>query len=227
MREWVSQNEALRARAERAGRNTIDGKERFMPRMAFDLRDGPAQSISLALLHMKALEQSGRVEGTAARVSNALSKALREVWYISASLMMPEVKELSFKDALVFVFEGHGRRTQMAVHHDLSDELPTCPPEYIKIFAARFVQVCLDGLSPHAGTTHPHVCVHRDGAAVVLEIKGWCHDAATENTTAQSIQLGLAGIWDQIESIGGTITVVNGPAGDVYLAARLPFSPVA
>ncbi|MFD0463305.1 sensor histidine kinase [Microvirga aerilata] len=227
LRELLRQNEALRARAERAGRNTIDGNERFMPRMAFDLRDGPAQSISLALLHMKALEQSGLVEGNAALVSNALSKALRDVWNISASLMMPEVKELSFKDALGFVIEGHGRRIQWAVHHDLSDELPTCPPEFIKIFAARFVQVCLDGLSPHAGTTRPHVCVRRDGAAVVLEIKGRCHDAGTENTTAQSIQLGLAGIWDQIESIGGTITVVNGPTGDVYLAARLPFSPEA
>jgi signal transduction histidine kinase len=227
LRELLRQNEALRARAERAARNVIDGNEQFMPRMASDLRDGPAQLISVALLHMNALEQSGTIEESAAIARNSLSKALRDIWNISARLMMPEIKELSFKDALVFVVQDHMRRTQRTVQYDFSDGLPACPPAFIKIFAARFLQICLDGVSSHAGAAHTLVCVRRDGAAVVLEIKGWCCDVATENTTEQSIQLGLAGIWDQVESIGGTITVVNEPTGDVYLAARLPLSPDA
>jgi signal transduction histidine kinase len=224
LRELLRQNEALRARAERAARNVIDGNEQFMPRMASDLRDGPAQLISVALLHMNALEQSGMATGSAAIVRNALSKALRDIWNISASLMLPEIKQLSFNDALVFVVQDHTRRTQRVVQHDLSDGLPLCPPDFVKIFAARFLQVCLDGVNSQAGTTHTLVCVRQDGDAVVLEIRGWCHDDAAANTSEQSIQLGLAGIWDQIESIGGTITVENGPTGDMYLAARLPFS---
>ncbi|MGF9759509.1 hypothetical protein AAII07_30380 [Microvirga sp. 0TCS3.31] len=227
LRELLRQNEALRARAERAARNVIAGNEQFMPRMASDLREGPAQSISVALLHMNALEQTGMTGGSAAIVHHALSKALRDIWNISASLMMPEIKDLSFKDALVFVVQDHMRRVQSAVQHELSDGLPACPPEFIKIFAARFLQVCLDGLSARAGTTHTLVCVRRDGAAVVVEIRGWCRDDATTNTTEQSIQLGLAGIWDQIESIGGTISMESRPTGDVYLAAHLPFSPEA
>jgi signal transduction histidine kinase len=225
LRELLRQNEALRARAERAARNVIDGNEQFMPRMASDLRDGPAQLISVALLHMNALEQSGEIGGSAAIVRSSLSKALRDVWNISARLMAPEIKELSFKDALVFVVQDHMRRTQMAVQHDLSDGLPACPPDFIKIFAVRFLQICLDCLSSHAGAAHTLVCVRQDGAAIVLEIQGWRYDDAADNTTEQSIQLGLAGIWDQVESIGGTITLVNGPKGDVYLAARLPVSP--
>jgi signal transduction histidine kinase len=223
LRELLRQNEALRARAERAARNVISGNEQFMPRMASDLRDGPAQSISVALLHMNALEQSGKANDSAAIVRNALSKALRDIWNISASLVMPEIKELSFNDALVFVVEDHMRRSQRVVQHDLRSELPACPPDFIKILAARFLQVGLDGVSAQESTAHTLVCVRRDAGDIVVEIRSWCHDDA-ENTTERSIQLGLAGIWDQIESIGGTISMADQPAGDVYLAARLPFS---
>jgi len=224
LRELLRQNEALRARAERATRHVIDGNERFMPRMASDLRDGPAQLISVALLHMNALEQAGMAEEKAAVIRNALSKALKDIWNISASLMMPELKDLSLRDTLVLIVQHHARKTKGAVQHDISDRLPACPPDFVKIFAARFLQVSLDGLNPHAGG-NTHVCVRQDGAAIILEITGWIRDQSGGNTTEQSIQLGLAGIWDQIESIGGRITLRNDPAGTMYLAAYLPLAP--
>jgi signal transduction histidine kinase len=224
LRELLRQNEALRARAERVSRNVAEGNERFMPRMAADLREGPAQSITCALLHLNALERSGAGGGDMALIRGTLLKALADIWNVSASLTVPEVQGLSLKDALLSVVQDHERRTRRMVARNLSDHIPESTPEFIKICAVRFIQVCLDGVDQHCGAQDLRVCAEYDGTAVTLEMTGKHHDSRVK-ATERSIQLGLAGLWDQIESIGGTITVMNEPAGALCLIARLPLAP--
>ncbi|MBM6582459.1 hypothetical protein ILT44_19835 [Microvirga sp. BT689] len=224
LRELLRQNEALRARAERVAWNVVEGNDRFMPRMAADLREGPAQSITSVLLHMNALERSGAGGGDLALIRGTLLKALADIWNISASLTLPEVRDLPLKDALLFVVQNHERRTHRKVERNLSDQMPASAPQFIKICAARFIQVCLDGIDQHCGAQGLQVCAEYDGTAVILKITGQRHNSSQVSTTEQSVQLGLAGLWDQIESIGGTITVMNEPVGALCLIARLPLA---
>ena len=46
LKELLRQNEVLRARVERSGQGGPDANAGFMPRVALNLRDGPAQSMA-------------------------------------------------------------------------------------------------------------------------------------------------------------------------------------
>lgn len=77
--ELLKQNEALRSRVERAARNATEDNEKFIRRLGYDLHDGPAQLIGLALLRLDALNLSGHDGDNLATIRGALSDAVSDI----------------------------------------------------------------------------------------------------------------------------------------------------
>jgi len=74
--------------AEERGRTAIDLQERERVRIAFDLHDGPAQTMSAALLQVRMLQdvEEGRLHGRLDELRSTLATALDEIYGLIESL---------------------------------------------------------------------------------------------------------------------------------------------
>ena len=222
LKELLRQNEVLRARVERSGRNRTDGNTGFMPRVAMNLRDGPAQSISLALVQLNTLHQQASTGTELPAVRDALAKALCEIWDICAGLQLPEIKSLSPADAVQKIVSDHEDRSRMSVDCRIDIPAPRDIPDFIKICAARFVQVCLDSTDRDDAIGSAVVSACSDSAALQVAVTADAPASGDLESVENAVHLGLSGLWDQIESIGGTIAVEAEANQRICLMAWLP-----
>jgi signal transduction histidine kinase len=224
LKELLRQNEVLRARVERSGRDRTGSDAGFMPRVALNLREGPAQSVSFALMQLHNLERDGSTGTELAVVRDALSKALCDIWDICAGLQLPELENLSPAEALQKIARDHARTSRMAVDCSIDIPKPCAIPEFIKICASRFVQVCLDSTDRDDTIRSAIVSAHSDSTALQVEVIAEAPASGDLDAVENALQLGLSGLWDQIESIGGTIAVEAEPDGTMCLRAWLPLA---
>ena len=225
LKELLRQNEVLRARVERSGRDLTDSDAGFMPRVALSLREGPAQSVSFALMQLNNLDRDAPIGAELPAVRAALSKALCDIWDICAGLQLPELKSLSPAEALQKIARDHAQTSRMAVECRIDIPKPCAIPEFIKICASRFVQVCLDSTDRDDTIRNAIVSACSDAAALQVAIIAEAPASGDLEAVENALHLGLSGLWDQIESIGGTIAVEAEPDGTMRLRAWLPFEP--
>lgn len=224
LKKLLRQNEVMRARIERSARHARDGNEGFMPRVASDLRDGPAQAITLALFHLTHHDSKCPPSEELVTARNALAKALRDLWNISAGLLLPEVKNLPLADALRLIVQDFERRTQTALDCTINIPNPRDVPEFIKICASRFVQVCLDSTSQlgHGGIVLVSAC--SDSIALRVEVVAEYTIGGDATAVENAVQLGLTGLWDQIDGIGGQIVVEAASSREIRFRTWLPLA---
>jgi signal transduction histidine kinase len=218
--DLLQQNQSLRARIERAARNATEDNERLMRRLGYDLHDGIAQLIGLALLRLDRLQRSKRDNDNLSKIQKALSDALTDIRNVCRGLLLPEVKDLTLAEALMFMVRHHERRTGTKVSCDVSG-LPKEAPQFVKISLCRFVQEGLNNAFKHAGGKGQEVRALWDGKAVTIEVADEGPGLKLSDEAMGGVRLGLAGLRDRIESIGGTMSVKSTPGAGTRLAACL------
>ncbi|MBJ6124353.1 hypothetical protein [Microvirga splendida] len=222
LKELLRQNEVLRARVERSGRHLDDGDAGFMPRVALNLRDGPAQSISFALMRLNNVGRDAPDGAELQAVRGALSTALCDIWDICAGLQLPEVSNLSPADAVRKVARDHEQKSRMNVDCRIDIPRPCAIPAFIKVCASRFVQVCLDSTDRDDTIRNATISARSDSAAFHIDMTADAPASGDLEDIENALRLGLSGLWDQIESIGGTIAVEAQSGGTMRLKAWLP-----
>jgi signal transduction histidine kinase len=221
--ELLEQNRALRLRVERAARNATEDNERFIRRLGYDLHDGPAQLIGLALLRLDALSPAKGDSENLATIRNALSDALTEIRNFCAGLLLPEVQGMTLHEALLHVARDHERRTRTAVLCSIS-ELPADAPQFMKICLCRFVQEGLNNAFRHADGKGQRVSARQEGRNIMIEVADEGPGMCLQNAAGVRVRLGLTGLMDRIESIGGTMMVTSTPGAGTRLTACLPMT---
>jgi signal transduction histidine kinase len=221
--DLLRQNETLRSRVERAARKATEDNERFIRRLGYDLHDGPAQLIGLALLRLDALSLTGDNGDNLVAIRSALSDALGDIRDFCAGLLLPEVQGLTLREALLFIARDHERRTGSVVRCDITD-MPVNSPQFVKICLCRFIQEGLNNAFRHAGGEGQQVFAHWDLKTITIEVVDEGPGMRAPDKGGERLRLGLTGLWDRIESIGGAMTVESTPGEGTRLTARLPLT---
>jgi signal transduction histidine kinase len=226
--QLLRQHDELRGRVEQASRHATEDNERFLRRLGADLHDGPAQMISLALLRLDSLCSAAPQGGRARRmeqdlqtIRGALTDAMNDVRNLCAGLCLPEIEKLSLKDALLSSVGDHERRTRTSVLRSLSD-LPVTVPHFVKICVYRFIQEALSNAFRHAGGKGQRVAAWAEGDMIVVQVEDKGPGLSTPEGPPGHVRLGLTGLWDRIESLGGVLEVTSRPNEGTRLTARLP-----
>lgn len=216
LQSLLVQNSALRLRVQRASRRSAAFNESYLRRIAADLHDGPAQLLALASLRMdsRAIASSGvdhqerekEVEAIKAR----LDEAMREIRGICSGLVLPEIEAASLSETLNLAVSAHEQRTGTVV--ELSGEQPAlnlAAAEKICIY--RFVQEALNNAFRHAGGRGQTVAVTTIPGRLTVTVS----DAGPgfDASKARPDRLGLAGLRERVESIGGQFTLASSEAG--------------
>jgi signal transduction histidine kinase len=229
--ELLGQNEALHERVQRAAGRTVALNERFLRRISAELHDGPAQDLGLALLRLdQALvtctgcEEASSLDGAStatADIREALNRAMREVRAISAGLGLPPVGELSVPETLARAVRAYEARTGTRVSQQVG-HVPEQAPLPVKIAIYRVVQEALNNAYRHAGGAGQELRVRGADGFLIVEVtdKGPGFDG--ERALRQEGHLGLVGMRERVESLGGRFFIESGPGRGTRVSAHFP-----
>ena len=223
------QNAALAERVKSAAARKTETDELLLKRVAQDLHDGPAQDVSLALLRVGSLSAPG-ADGESSDdadiglMKTALSSALREIRQISAGLRLPELEQLAPSEVVKKAARDHEDKTGNEVRVSLSDEIPPVDlPTKIALY--RVTQEALNNAYQHAGVSEEEVRVSIEGNEVRLEV----HDrgsgiAGAKPARTGHLSLGIRGMRERIEMLGGRLEISEGSDGGTVVLAVLPLA---
>ncbi len=210
----LAQNSSLRQRVQRASRRATAINERYLRRIGADLHDGPAQLVALAALRMDSpvlvdpATSSTLREAEIAGIHKTLGEAMREIRGICNGLVLPQIEAQAIADILRLAVAEHERRTDTKVLLTLPERLPELgTSEKISIY--RFVQEGLNNAYRHGKGKGQQVKATTKGGKLLVEVL----DAGPGFDPARSEGLGLAGLRERIESIGGQFETLSGPGG--------------
>ncbi len=225
--DLLDQNRQLHERVRRAAASVAGLHERLLRRIGSELHDGPAQDVSLALMQMDmavAQNENGapRESRTAllTGIQSALQNALAEMRGIAAGLALPQLAALGPAELFEHAARAHEKRTHTRVElelHDLPAELslPT------KITAYRLVQEALTNSFKHAGGAGQRVCAQgsREGLSIEIRDQGPGFDSSQAIDSGD--HLGLVGMRERVESLGGTFEIESQPGLGTTVKALL------
>ena len=229
----LSQNEQLHERVRRAAARTTALNERFLHRVAADLHDGPGQGLALALMRMEALADvcstcpasvaEGRTVGDDFRtLHTALQSALSDLRAISGGLRLPEIDQLSLAETVRRAVRDYERKSGLVVPL-AADDVPAGAPLPVKITLFRLLQESLANGFRHGGASDQRVGVRRSNGQLVVEVadsgKGFDPRAMVADG-----HLGLAGMRERVEILGGTFSVQSAPGKGTVIRAALPLA---
>jgi signal transduction histidine kinase len=201
-------------------------------RIAQDLHDSTGQHIVAAQLALARIQMESAPGGNAGAEAKALRKGLRDVMaslkeaereirVLTYLLHPPAIRDRGFALALSTFANGFARRAaiELALHLDEDVDLL---PEEVLVMLLRFSQEGLTNVHRHAKATCVSLRLELTGPDAVLTIadngKGF---RQTQMALEEPTGVGLAGMRDRLERIGGALELHND--GGAVVTARVPF----
>lgn len=224
-RDIAAQNAELRRRAVGAAARAAAQSERSLRRVSADLHDGPAQYVALAAMRLDSLvpdTEAGRAE--AATLRHGLQSALAEIRSISRGLSLPEIEAMPLAEVASRAVATHlrpvGRPVELAY---VGPEDPEAD-DSLRICLYRFLQEALSNATRHApeAAVSARVEVTAGRLTATVEDDGPGFDPAASPAPRADGGLGLVGLRDRAESIGGEITLETAPGRGTRLVLVLP-----
>ena len=225
--ELLGQNRELHQRVRRAAGSVATLNERSLRRIGSELHDGPSQDLGLVLLKLDALiGRSEQSQATSAFVEelkgiqSPLENAQKEIRAISSGLSLPQLAELSLPETVIRAVRAHERRTGSRVKLDVAP-LPEEAALPVKITVYRVLQESLNNAYRHAGGAGQQIRASMDGDLLALEISDEGPGFVSQPSAAFNGHLGLAGMRERVESLGGTFSVKSEIGKGTQVTARL------
>jgi signal transduction histidine kinase len=212
----LKQNRELHSRVQKASQQTTAINERFLRRLGADLHDGPAQLIayaslridSPAILGAQALRETREAEVTS--IKKSLQEAMREIRSICHDLILPEIETANFQNVILQAVQRHRERTGVSIALTMAAvEWQPSPAEKICVY--RFVQETLNNGWRHAGGSGQKVLQRLEEHCVVVDVIDT--GPGFDPTQIKPTSLGIAGLRERIESLGGRFEIVSNSSG--------------
>lgn len=213
-------NRALRERVQGAAARFSAMNDQALRRIGADLHDGPAQLLGYAALRLDALRE-GADAGEIDRIERAVKDAIREIRTISRGLSLPDIEARSAADIVQSVADAHAARTGSAVAVTCDMPEGGALPAAVKICLYRFVQEGLSNAWRYGGAKGQEVSLTRKAGRLQLAVRDAGPGFGGGTTASEDGGgMGLAGLRDRVESLGGIFTARNrddGPGAEIIM----------
>ena len=239
------------ARYDAAGR-VLRAQEEERRRLALELHDQTGQSLTALALHAEAIVQRLKGEtNTAAlqarfqaeRFTLLAQKTLEEVQALSRQLRPPMLDDLGLAAALRWLAEDVGERLGMEVQTHIEscaalplesqpDEPERLPGE-VETALFRIAQESLTNAARHGQAKHVQIRICRQETAIGLFVEddGIGFEPAQDRKPAESGAsrqgVGLEGMRERAQLLGGTLTLCARPGQGCKVAIHIPLTQPA
>ncbi len=202
-------------------------KEDERRRIARELHDELGQALTAAKITLDLAERAGAggaggggMEGTA----SLLERIIDRVRDLSLDLRPPLLDERGLVPALRGYLEAQSRRTGVAIEVDAPPDIGRFPPE-LEIAGFRVIQESVTNALRHAAAARIAVRVARTGDGIEVAVRddgrGFDLDAAMVRA-GEGRHLGLLGIRERVEMLGGRAEIRSAPGQGTEIRATLP-----
>ena len=193
-------------------------------RIAHALHDEAAQL--LATVHVALAGLSGDLSPPAQRrleeIRGLLDRVESELRRLSHELRPTMLDDLGLVPALQFLAEGVAQRTGVAVA--VTGSTQGRLPSRVETALYRIVQEALTNAARHAHATHVEVRIRLEPQAIGCSVAddGVGFDAAAVLAPGGRHGLGLVGIRERLDPIGGALQVTSAPGAGTRLSVTVP-----
>jgi len=222
--------QAARARMQTLSRRLVQVQEAERRTIARELHDEAGQSLTSLLYGLRVLErdQAGNPEASAraAELTRTAESVLESLHGLAANLRPASLEHLGLEAAIRQHLAGIGSSTGLQVRFKAHGLGAARLPSTVEIALYRIVQEALTNVVRHARATSVDVLAERREGRLVLVVE----DNGAGFDTAQaagSEQLGLLGMKERAEAVGGTLTVESAPSVGTTVVADVPFPDVS
>ena len=206
--------------------DVLTAQEAERRRIARELHDDTAQTLTSLLVRLKAVEESkdpGQAMEAAGVLRGLVSGALEGVQRIARGLRPSVLDDLGLEEALerlgLEVSRAHGFVVDV---HSTGPRLPRLP-EPVETTLYRMAQEALTNASKHASPKAVSILIHRNPTELrlVVEDDGKGFDVAEALT---GTRLGLLGMRERAHLIGGSMTVESSIGSGTTICVSVPLA---
>jgi len=209
---------ALQRRLQRSSLRAAALNETYLRSVGADLHDGPAQHIAYASLRLDsemlvdAKTSPDMREKELSWIRSSLAEAMREIRTICRGLVLPEIEGASFAEIIERVVSAHETRTASTVSRSVEDDRSDLSAA-VKICVYRFVQEALNNAYRHGGGIEQSVTARVRNGEVRIEVRD--QGDGFDPNEVRPTSLGLAGLRERVDSLGGDFDIKTSGAGTV------------
>jgi signal transduction histidine kinase len=225
----LKQNHELRDRMQQATHRAATLNERVLRRISADLHDGPLQDLGASILHFDrvAADYEQYPERPASRhaaiVQRSLGRVIHEIRAICSGLGLPQLNASSGEEIVAQVVKHHEQRSGTEVRVECYN-LPTDLIPSIKVTLYRILQEGLSNAVRHGQGIDQHVVVAADELQLTVQIADGGPGFDVGQILDTGSHLGLAGMRDRVESLGGIFGINSAPGKGTQIRISLPLS---
>ena len=225
LEDLLSQAKSHQRAMRSASSHAVQLNEQFLRRIGSDLHDGPAQSISYAILRLRSFQERPAMKELGHEyyvLIESLETALNELRGLSHGLVLPELAKMTLEQSLRKVTRLH--RTKH-VSEDIEEHYVNLEQEIdlgIKICAYRFVQEGLNNATEHGQPDRVRVSAVINDGVLRVSLKDDGMGFRLSKLEDDHGRLGLKGLRDRIESLGGRFNIASVVGSGVALKLTIP-----
>lgn len=193
-------------------------------RLARELHDGAGQTLTTLLVRLKALERqaSGPQQTDLVKLQDLVADSIEQVRDLSYQLRPATLEEFGLSRALDHLLKETVRQAGLEVVAEL--QVRRSLPGDVETALYRIAQEGLSNILKHAHAWRVEVELVETpfGVALRIEDNGRGFDPTSVAQRADRPHLGLIGMQERVELLGGTLTVEAAPGAGTSVQVRIP-----
>jgi two-component system sensor histidine kinase UhpB len=223
--QMISQLECSAEQMQQLSRMILQAQEEERYRLARELHDEAAQSLTSLLVHLRLLERAHNPADAQQRVQELrelTARALEDVRRVALDLRPTILDDLGLGPALEWRVDEFNKQDSVhAAVSVLGIDRRLMPEAELVLY--RIGQEALSNVSLHAHATHVQVRLQRVPGAVELEVRDDGVGFDVQNVhPATGHGLGLVGMRERVATIGGTLIINSQPGHGTAIVAHVP-----
>jgi len=204
-------------------------KEEERKRIARELHDDLGPSLTAVIINLQLLGDPAQAGGSAKRLAEStelVDRIIQQIRDLSLALRPPLLDELGLVATLRGYVETIAGRTGLDLGFRGDPALSGLPPE-VEITAFRVAQEAITNVLRHSGARRASASVERAGGRLVVSVEddGAGFDvAATMGSSATGDAMGLLGMRERVQLIGGELVIEAAAGRGTRVRAELPLA---
>jgi two-component system sensor histidine kinase UhpB len=197
-------------------------------RIARELHDETAQSLTTLLIRLKILEKArsvAEIRGQIQELRGLTLLTLEAVRKLAVELRPATLDDLGLVAALEAYTEGYAARIPLELHFSAEGFEPQAArlAPQVELVLYRVVQEALTNAAKHAGATSVRVALHRSPREVVASVADdGCGFDVEDVMRSRERGLGLFGMQERLALVQGQLVIDSTPGRGTRIQARVP-----
>jgi signal transduction histidine kinase len=200
--------------------------EEEIKRIAYAVHDDASQS--LVAIHIALADFARRLpqpeRRQLARIEQLLARIEKQLRRYSHELRPTMLDDLGWVPAIRFLATGVSKRTKLAIRISTAKSALARQSSAVEIALYRVVQEALANVAKHAHARGVSIQVNRQGQMLCCSIEddGQGFDVRAARSKKGRKGLGLIGMRERLNAVGGTLSIHSSPSRGTKLLIRVP-----